>query len=113
MLTSGDVVELDLGLPEGREAAFQRPTIVVTAQRILDADPEIVHVVPLTANVRGWASELTIEPDRTNGLVQPSAAQCQHVRSVSVKRVGEVRGNVGPASLTEVRELIGLILDIG
>ncbi len=113
MLTSGDVVELDLGMPEGREAAFRRPAMVVTAQRILDAEPEVVHVVPLTSTVRGWTSELTIEPDPTNGLDQQSAAQCQHVRSISVKRVGQVRGNVGPASLAQARELLGLILDIG
>lgn len=39
MLTSGDVVELDLGAPEGREAGFRHPAIVVTAQGVLDADP--------------------------------------------------------------------------
>ena len=112
MLTSGDVVELDLGPPEGQEAGYRRPDVVVTAQRILDANPEFVHVVPLTITIRGWTSELTIEPDPTNGLDHQSAAQCQHVRSVSVKRVGAIRGNVGPASLAEARELLGLILDI-
>lgn len=29
MLTSGDVVDLDLGLPSGREAGFRHPAIVV------------------------------------------------------------------------------------
>ena len=37
MLTSGDVVDLDLGTPVGREAGFRHPAVVVTAQRILDA----------------------------------------------------------------------------
>ena len=48
MLISGDVVDLDLGLPEGRKAGFRHPAIVITAQRILDAEPSVVHVVPLT-----------------------------------------------------------------
>lgn len=43
---------------------------------------------------------------------QTSAAQCQHVRSVSTGRVEQVRGNVGPAVVGQIRETIALILDI-
>ena len=52
MPSSGDVVELDLGTPEGREAGFRHPAVVVTAQRILDAEPSVIHVVPLTSTIR-------------------------------------------------------------
>ena len=45
MLTSGDVADVDFGLPRGREAGFQRPAIVVTAQRLLDRSPNVVQVV--------------------------------------------------------------------
>lgn len=112
MLTSGDVVDLDLGLPSGREAGFRHPAIVVTAQRILDATPNVVHVVPLTSTLRGFGSELRIDPDQETGLERPSAAQCQHLRAVSTGRVERVRGNVGAVRLARVRELIGVILDI-
>ena len=99
MLTSGDVIDLDLGLPEGREAGFRHPAVLITAQRILDAQPTVIYVVPLTTTIRGFASEITIEPDDTNGLKQRSAAQCQHVRAVSTRRGGHVRGNTGPVVL--------------
>ena len=112
MLTSGDVVALDLGLPEGREAGFRHPAVVVTAQRILDAQPSVIQVVPLTTTTRQFASEITIEPDIENGLRHRSAAQCQHVRAVSIARVEQVRGNVGPTVLNQVRDTLGLILDI-
>jgi mRNA interferase MazF len=112
MLTSGDIVDLDLGLPAGREAGFRHPGVVVTAQRILDAQPSVIQVVPLTSTVRRFASEVTIQPDEHNGLRRPSAAQCQHVRSVSTGRVEEIRGNVGPTALSQIRDTIGLILDI-
>ncbi len=112
MLTSGDVVDLDLGFPEGREAGFRHPAVVVTAQRILDARPTVVHVVPLTTAIRAFAAEVVVEPDDANGLQQRSAAQCQHVRAVSTGRVEQVRGNVGSTSLTQIRETLGLILDI-
>lgn len=112
MLTSGDVVDLDLGLPEGREAGFRHPAVVVTAQRILDAQPTVIQVVPLTTTIRHFTSEITVEPDDASGLRQRSAAQCQHVRAVSTGRVEQVRGNVGPTVLSQIRATVGLILDI-
>jgi mRNA interferase MazF len=112
MLTSGDVVDLDLGLPQGREAGFCHPAVVVTAQRILNAHPSVVHVVPLTSTVRGFHSEITIEPDGHNGLTARSAAQCQHVRAVSTGRAISTLGNIGAATLGHLRETIAVLLDI-
>jgi len=112
MLTSGDVVELDLGLPEGREAGFRHPAVVVTSQRILDARPNVIQVVPLTTTVRDFTSEITIEPDIDNNLQHLSATQCQHIRAVSTGRVDQVHGNVGPTVLSHIRDTVGLILDI-
>jgi mRNA interferase MazF len=112
MPTSGDVADLDLGVPSGREAGFRHPAVLVTAQRILDADPSVVHVVPLTSTLRSFHSEVVIEPEEHNGLDVTSAAQCQHLRAVSPARVVEARGNVGEATLTQLRETIALILDL-
>jgi len=112
MLTSGDVIQLDLGVPEGREAGFRHPAVVITAQRILDAQPNVIQVVPLTSTVRGFAAEVTIEPDAVNGLRTQSAAQCQHIRAVSTMRVDEATGNIGAAAVSQIRDTLGLILDV-
>lgn len=112
MPTSGDVIDLDLGMPEGREAGFRHPAVVLTAQRILDAHPSVIHVVPLTSTIRGFDSEITIEPDATNELSLQSAAQCQHLRAVSQGRITTSRGNVGPAVLSQIREAIAVLLDL-
>lgn len=112
MPTSGDVVDLELGAPEGREAGFRHPAVLVTAQRILDAAPSVVHVVPLTRTLRSFHSEVMIEPDETNGLDVASAAQCQHLRAVSPTRITGIRGNVGVATLAQLRETIAVILDL-
>lgn len=112
MLTSGDVVDLEFGTPEGREAGFRHPAVLVTAQRILDAEPSVVHVVPLTTAIRPFGSEVTIEPDGVNGLDATSAAQCQHIRAISPTRISEVRGNVGTVVLSQLRESLALILDL-
>ena len=112
MLRSGDVVDLDLGVPEGREAGFLHPGVVVTAQRVLDEAPAVLQVVPLTSRVRWHVSEVAIEPDDANGLSRRSAAQCQHVRGVSVSRLRRTRGNVGIAVLAQIRETLAVLIDL-
>lgn len=112
MLTSGDIVSLDLGLPTGREAGFARPAVIITAQDILDEAATIVHIVPLTTTIRGFRSEVEIEPTSENGLAQPSVAQCHQVWAISTGRLGPSIGNLGATGLTMVRETVGLILDI-
>lgn len=112
MLTPGDVVELDLGVPTGSEAGMSRPAIVVTANRILRGGPNVVQVVPLIRTLRNSGAEVVIDDDPANGLSVPSAAQCQHVRSVASSRCGAPVGNVGPAALAQIRSTLALILDI-
>jgi mRNA interferase MazF len=112
MPTSGDVLDLDLGVPEGREAGFVHPAVLVTAQRVLDAMPSVVHVVPLTSTIRRFDSEIVIDHDTANGLQEISAAQCQHLRAVSLGRISSIRGNVGPAVLAQLRETIAVLLDL-
>jgi mRNA interferase MazF len=112
MPNSGDVIDLDLGAPEGREAGFAHPAVLVSAQRILDAEPSVVHVVPLTSTIRRFHSEIIIEPDQRNGLSVQSAAQCQHLRAVSPDCVRATRGNVGAVALTQIRETIAVSLDL-
>ena len=112
MLTSGDVVDLDLGAPAGREAGFRHPVVVVTAQEILDEAANVIQVVPLTTTLREFGSEVRVAAEVGTGLDVDSAAQCQHIRSVSVDRVETVRGNVGSVTLFEIRQVLSLILDI-
>lgn len=112
MLTCGDVVEVDLGTPVGREAGYRHPAVVVTAQRLLNATPSVLHIVPLTSTRRGFASEIDIEADQHNGLAHASSAQCQHVRAVAASRLGQPYGNIGTVTLAQIREVLGLILDV-
>ena len=112
MLTPGDVVDLDLGAPSGSEAGLARPALVVTAARILRGGPNVLQVVPLTRTLRHSGAEVVIEPDDDNGLRAPSAAQCQHVRSVAVGRITAHTGNVGPVVLQQVRTVLAAILDL-
>lgn len=112
MLTSGDIVMLDLGVPEGSEAGLRRPAVMVTAGRVLRHGPRVVQVVPLTTTLRGYESEVTIEPDSSNGLAVTSAAQCQHIRAVATSRIDESIGNVGPLALSQIRDTLAVLIDL-
>jgi mRNA interferase MazF len=112
MRRRGDVQLADLGEPHGREAGFARPVVVVTAQLVLDQGPSVVQVVPLTSTLRGYRSEVTIEPDPGNRLEVMSAAQCQHIRAIAVDRLVEPIGNVGPHVLNQIREILADLLDL-
>lgn len=112
MLTPGDVVDLDLGMPSGSEAGLRRPAVVVTAARVLRGGPNVVQVVPLTRTIRPSVVEVVVDPDELNRLEARSSAQCQHVRSVATSRIHERTGNIGPVLLSEVRETLALLLDM-
>jgi mRNA interferase MazF len=112
MLTPGDVVDLELGMPSGSEAGLRRPAVVVTAARVLRGGPNVVQVVPLTHTIRRSSAEVVVDPDEVNRLQARSSAQCQHVRSVATTRIHERTGNIGPALLGEVRETLALLLDL-
>lgn len=112
MLTPGDLVELDLGMPAGSEAGLRRLAVVVTAARILRGGPNVVQVVPVTRTVRSSSTEVLLDPDDENRLAARSSAQCQHVRSVATSRIQARVGSVGPVALAEVRETLALLLDL-
>jgi mRNA interferase MazF len=112
MLTSGDIVEVDLGVPQGSEAGLTRPAVTVTAQRILARSPSVVQIVPLTRTIRGYATEVTITADDHNGLDHDSAAQCQHIRDVATSRIIGAKGNIGTIALAQIRDTLALLMDL-
>lgn len=112
MLISGEVRRVDLGRPRGSEAGGTRPGVVVSAQYHLAHEPTIVHVVPLTTRLRTWTTEVRIEPDELNGLRDVSSAQCQHIRSVAIERLGSQLGQLGPDDLDEIRETVADVLEL-
>jgi len=63
--------------------------VVVTAQLVLDQHPNVVHVVALTSTIRGYRSEVGVEPGPDHGLEVVSAAECQHIRAIAVGRLAD------------------------
>jgi mRNA interferase MazF len=111
MLSSGDVVEVDLAVPVGSEAGLRRPAVVVTAQRVLRAEPAVIQVVPLTRTLRGYATEVIIPANDVSGRDADTAAQCRHIRAVATARVVQPAGNVGVVALAQIGATLAALLD--
>jgi mRNA-degrading endonuclease toxin of MazEF toxin-antitoxin module len=110
-MLAGDVIRVDFGVPRRSEAGLVHYAVVLTANNILAAGPRTVQLVPLTTNAqRNYPSELTLETQ----LPLVSAAQCHLITTIDlVARVDEVDyGNVGAQQLSQIRALVGALLDI-
>jgi len=91
------------------------PAVSITlmlAKPAASKSPPVIQIVPLTRTLRGYASEVTVSADATNGLMEDSAAQCQHVRAVASARIRETLGNVGPVSMAQIRDVLAVLLDL-
>lgn len=110
-MRAGDVVWVDFGIPAGSEPGFARPAVVVSADLVLAPGPRTIHVVPLTSNVtRSLPTEVVVS---TPELDQAWAAQCHLCTVVSTSRLQErAAGNVGAASLSAIRSVLGDLFDI-
>jgi mRNA-degrading endonuclease toxin of MazEF toxin-antitoxin module len=109
-LVSGDVVEIDFGVPVGFEAGFTRPAVVIGDARHLIRSPSVVFAIPLTSTPRSLPSHVPIVPDHLNGLTEASVAQAEHLRSISALRVTKVLGNVGPVILYQLTDIVVMLL---
>jgi mRNA-degrading endonuclease toxin of MazEF toxin-antitoxin module len=108
---SGDVVTVDFGIPVGSTPAFVRPGIVITADQTLARYSRTMHVVPVTRNLeRAWITDV---PLIDVPLPSHSAAQCHLCAVVDASQiVGETGINIGAFLLSQIRSVLGDLLDI-
>jgi mRNA interferase MazF len=112
MLRAGDIVWVDFGVPLGSEPGLLRPAVVLTADLVLADGPRTLHVVPVTSNTRrDLPTEVLLDEVE---LPSPSSAQCHLLTVVDRQRLtGRTAGEVGAASLSQIRSLVTDLLDLG
>ena len=110
----GEIRAVDLGSTVGSEANRRRPCIVVTNDRANQAvditGRGVVVVVPMTSNVTRVPRYQVFMPAEETGLALDSKAEPDHVRSVSVERVGEQIGRVPRALMADLDDALRLQL---
>lgn len=111
MIWRGEVYDVDLGRPVGREPAFRRPAVVVSVDIVNNGPGGRVVVVPVTSTAYGLRSHVEVEPG-TGGFEHTSYARCDQLRTVSIERLVFRRGVVGPDQLHAIDQALRFILDL-
>ena len=107
----GEVWWANLPPVQGHEQAGQRPCLVISVDAFNRLPHGLIWVVPMTTKVRRQhALTVPIEPPE-GGLSRPSVVLCHQLRTISVTRLKNRAGSLTHASLSEVRERLGFVLD--
>ncbi len=104
---------IDLDPAKGAEIQKKRPAIIVNDDRLGKLPLKVI--VPITEwkdryEIAPWM--VKIEPDSMNGLSKTSAADCFQIRSISQERLIKKLGDIDRATLQEIKEALGKVLDI-
>jgi mRNA-degrading endonuclease toxin of MazEF toxin-antitoxin module len=103
-MRSGEIAIIDFGIPIGSTPALVRPAVVVTAQPTLDEFDQTFHVVPITNTPRHWPSDVDTERGQ---------AQCHLLIVVDQSQVvQQTTENVGAVVLSQIREVVSVLLGI-
>lgn len=111
MIFRGEIYSVDLGRPIGHEPAFRRPAVVVSADILNNGAGGLVVVVPITTAGYGLRSHIELEAEAT-GLHHTSYARCDQLRVVSVQRLTETLGMVGPGDMDSIAQALRFVLDL-
>ncbi len=109
----GTVVLVSLDPTVGHEQRGARPCVVVTAPEVTeDQRFPMMAVVPVTGTLGEGALYPPLRPG-VSGLIKPSWALVDQIRSVDKRRVLRVFGQVSPSELRTIDEGLRLFLGLG
>jgi mRNA interferase MazF len=107
----GEIWLVDFGEPVGREQAWRRPAVVVSADRLNESEAGVVIVVPCTTRERGLPSHVELDPEKT-GLDETSYAKCEDVKSISENRFIARLGKADEEARFAVARSLRFLLDL-
>ena len=111
MIWRGEIYDVDLGQPVGREPAFVRPAVVISSDLINNGPGELVVVVPVTSVTYGLRSHVELDAG-SSGLDHTSYARCDQLRVISSRRLSYRRGLVPPDELLVMDQALRFVLGL-
>lgn len=87
VLTRGGVYLVKLNPTKKNEASKVRPSVILTSQQILDVDPPVVFICPLSSKSFPAFHDLHVELTIRDNLKVKSFALIEHCRSISVEQL--------------------------
>jgi len=87
----------------------KRPILILTRDSVLEYLGEAT-IAPITTTVRNIPSEVFLS--KADGLPQNCAVNCDHLQTVSKKKIGPLITSLPPSKMIEVGRAIRFALDI-
>ena len=88
----------------------KRPVLLLTRDAILEYLDDVT-VAPITGTIRYIPSEVPL--DKSDGLLQACAVNCDHLQTVSKNRLGALVTTLPAAKMREVSLAIAFALNLG
>lgn len=87
----------------------KRPILILTRDSVLEYLGEVT-IAPITTTVRNIPSEAFLS--KSNGLPQDCAVNCDHLQTVSKKKIGSLITSLPPSKMIEVGRAVRFALNI-
>ena len=87
----------------------KRPVLILTRDSVLEYLGEVT-IAPITSTVRNIASEVFLS--KSEGMPRDCAVNCDHLQTVSKKKLGSLITSLPPAKMSNVGRAIRFALDI-
>jgi mRNA interferase MazF len=114
-LKRGMLIDVNLDPTFGSETGKIRPCIIVTND-VYNQRVPVIQVVPITA----WsakkvkiATNVEINPSRSNGLSKKSVADCLQTRPIDHRhRLVRIRGKLTHAKMNEIDQALKIVFEL-
>ena len=100
----GDIRWYKFALPDKK-----RPVLILTRDSVLEYLHEVT-VAPITSTVRNIPSEVFLTT--ADGMLRDCAVNCDHLQTVSKRKIGALIASLVPAKMVDVGNAIRFALDI-
>jgi mRNA interferase MazF len=112
-LERGTVVLVELDPTVGHEQRGVRPCVAVS-DPVVNADQRfpLIAVIPVTGSAGVGALYPALTPGNS-GLMKPSFALVDHLRSIDKRRIRRMFGQVSPSELANIDQGLHLFLGLG
>ena len=87
----------------------KRPVLILTRNSVIEYLNEIT-IAPITSTIRNIPSEVFLS--KTDGMPRECAINCDHLQTVSQKKIGSIITSLPPKKLVDVGRAIRFALDI-
>lgn len=111
--TRGGIYLAKLNPAKKDEVGKIRPVILLNAQAILDTNPPIVFVCPLSSKSQSQLSKLHICLDIRDNLKIKSYTLVEHCRSINIGRIIHPRiAQLTPTEIQNVLDKLKILIDL-